>query len=163
MDTKHLLALLTTGITLATACGGSQAVRLNESGELPGTRWQGTVSSPPMLEGAVEMSGTAWMAEAEGDGTTQVQLSIRNAAPGGVHPWQVRRGQCGSDGGIFGDRTVYEPLEVDDEGRATASARVNEPLPESGQYSVVILASVRNQDLMVACANLAPPVASGFR
>lgn len=162
MHTKSIAALLT--VALALACGGNQAVRLNESSELPGTRWQGAVSSPPTLDGAVEMSGTAWMAEAEGsDSTTHVQVSIRNAAPGGVHPWQVRRGQCGSNWGVFGDSTAYQPLEVGNDGHASASVMVNEPLPEDGEHSVAILASPRNQDLIVACANLAPPVAGGFR
>ena len=164
MNKKHRTALVTCILTLSIACGGNQAVRLNESGELPGTRWQGTVSTPPNLEGAVEMSGTAWMAQAEeGDSTTRVQVSIRNAAPGGVHPWQVRRGQCGSNGSVFGDSARYEPLEVSDDGRATASVVVDAPLPESGDYSVTILASPTNRDLVVACANLAPPVAAGFR
>jgi hypothetical protein len=163
MDTKQLTAFLAI-VALAAACGGNQAVRLNESSDVRGTRWQGTVSTPPTLEGAVEIGGTAWMAEAEGsDSTTYVQVSIQNAAPGGVHPWHVHRGQCGSGWGVFGDSTAYEPLEVGDDGRASASAVVDEPLPESGEHSVTILASPRNPDLIVACANLAPPVAGGFR
>ena len=162
MDTKHFAAFLT--LALAVACGGNQAVRLDESNELPGTRWQGTVSSPPTLDGAVEMTGSAWMAEAEeSDSATYVQVSISNAAPGGVHPWQVRRGQCGSDRGVFGESAAYEPLEVEDDGRASATAMIDEPLPERGEHSIAILASERNQDLIVACANLAPPVAGGFR
>jgi hypothetical protein len=163
MDTKHLTAILPI-LALATACGGSQAVRLNESSDVRGTRWQGTVSTPPTLEGAVEIGGTAWMAEAEGsDSRTQVEVAIQNAAPGGVHPWHVRRGQCGSGWEVFGDSTAYEPLEVGNDGRATASAILDEPLPASGEHSVTILASPRNPDLIVGCANLAPPVAGGFR
>lgn len=162
MNTKHVAAFLALGLALA--CGGNQAVRMNESSDLPGTRWQGTVSSPPNLDGAVEMSGTAWMAEAEGsDGTTQVRVSISNAAPGGVHPWAVRHGQCGSDRAVFGESASYEPMEVEDNGRATASAMVNEPLPAGGEHSVAIMASPTNRELIVACANLAPPVSAGFR
>lgn len=162
MDTKHAVVSLTLGLALA--CGGNQAVRLSETDDLPAARWQGTVSSPPTLDGAVEMAGTAWMAEAEeADSATQVTVSIRNATPGGVHPWEVRRGQCGSGRGSFGDSATFEPLEVGDDGRASASVMVSEPLPDSGEHSVAILASPSNMDLIVACANLAPPVASGFR
>jgi hypothetical protein len=162
METRHGAAFLS--LIFALACGGNQAVQLNQSDDLPGNRWQGTVSSPPTLDGVVEMNGTAWMAEAEeGDTTTVVQVAIQNAAPGGLHPWEVRRGQCGTDWGVLGDSTAYEPLEVSNQGRASASATVSEPLPDTGEYSVAILASPSNEDLIVACANLAPPVAGGFR
>lgn len=137
---------------------------MGQSDDLPGNRWQGTVSSPPTLEGVVEMTGTAWMAEGEeSDNTTVVQVAIQNATPGGVHPWEARRGRCGSSWGVLGDSTAYERLEVSNQGRASASATVNEPFPETGEYSVAILASPSNRELVVACANLAPPVAGGFR
>ena len=162
MDTRHVTPLVC--LVLAVACGGNQAVRISQSEERPGTRWQGTVSSPPDLDGVVEMTGTAWMAAAqEGDDATFVEVTIRNAAPGGVHPWEVRRGQCGTNWGVFGDPTAYEPLEVENDGRASASATVNEPFPRTGEHSVAILASPTNKELIVACANLAPPVSGGFR
>ena len=162
MDTKHVTPLVC--LALAVACGGNQAVRISQSEERPGTQWQGTVSSPPDLDGVVEMTGTAWMAEAqEGDSATVVEVAIQNAAPGGVHPWEVRRGQCGSGRAAFGESASYEPMEVENDGRASSSATVNEPFPQTGEYSVAILASPSNRDLIVACANLAPPVSGGFR
>lgn len=162
MRTRHAAALPI--LLVALACGGSQAVRLSQSDELPGDRWQGTVSSPPTLAGVVQMNGTAWMAAAEeADSATYVQVAIENAAPGGVHPWEVRRGACGSNWGMLGDSAAYEPLEVENNGRASASATLGEPVPRSGEYSVAILASSTNEELIVACANLAPPVAGGFR
>jgi hypothetical protein len=110
------------------------------------------------------MNGTAWMAEAEeADSATVVQVAIQNAAPGGLHPWEVRRGQCGANRGVLGESAAYEPLEVGNDGRASAQVMVDEPLPNSGEHSVAILASTTNRDLIVACANLAPPVAGGFR
>lgn len=140
------------------ACGGNQAVQLNEASEVPTTRWHATMNTPPTLAGAVQMTGTAWMAEAQ-DTTTRVQISLENAAPGGHHPWMVQRGRCGADRGLFGDASSYEPLAVDDDGTASASAIVRERVPTSGTYSVAVLASPSNQDLVVACGNLAPPVA----
>ena len=35
-------------------------------------------------------------------GNTTVSLDLANATPGGLHPWQLHRGQCGSDDGIVG-------------------------------------------------------------
>ena len=140
------------------ACSFGQAVQLNESGELPQTRWQGTLNSPPNLEGAVQMQGMAWMAASEDDNTTQVQVQVANATPGGVHPWEVRVGRCGTDRGVFGSGEDYEDLEVGSNGEATASAVVERALPRSGEYSVSVLASPNNRDLVVACGNLAPPI-----
>lgn len=140
------------------SCSVGQAVRLNESGDLPASRWQASVTSPPNLEGAVEMVGTAWMADGENGNTTQVAIQIENAAPGGVHPWEIRVGRCGVDRGVFGSSEDYEHLEVGGDGEAAAEATVEQRLPRTGEYSVSILASPTNRELVVACGNLAPPI-----
>lgn len=144
-------------IVLLSACGGQQAVQLSES-DIPTQRWTATMTSPPDLAGAVQMDGSAWMA-ADGD-NTQVQVSIQNATPGGTHPWQVQRGRCGTERGVFGSAEAYDPLEIGRDGRGTATAIVEEPVPSTGDYSIAVMASQTNRSLIVACGNLAPPIAA---
>lgn len=157
MNMRRAAAL--TAITLVPACSIGQAVQMGDSGALPSSRWQAAMSSPPSLDGAVEMAGMAWMANGEQANTTRIEIEIENAAPGGEHPWEVRQGRCGSDRGLFGSSGDYEPLEVGGDGRATASATVQQVLPSSGDYSVSVFAAPTNRDLVVACGNLAPPIA----
>ena len=55
---------------------------------------------------------------------TNVALVLANASPGGMHPWQLHRGQCGTDDGVFGSASDYKTLKVDEQGRASGSATV---------------------------------------
>jgi hypothetical protein len=155
MKTKHIV-LAAAGLTLA--CFGGPSVEIDETPEIPATRWQGAITSPPNLQGAVQMAGTAWMATGEENNETRVHVEIANAAPGGTHPWEVQRGRCGADGDLFGSPDDYEPIEIDDDGQATVTVELAESLPRDGDYSVEVLASTSNRELVVACANLAPPI-----
>lgn len=147
-----------TALSLLLACGGgNEAVRL-EPGTDDANRWRATMDSPPQLSGAVQIDGNAWMADGD-DGGTRVHIQIENAAPGGIHPWLVQRGRCGADLGLFGAASDYQALEVGGDGTASATTVVQEPFPEDGTFSVLILASPTNRDLVIACGNLAPPVA----
>jgi hypothetical protein len=78
--------------------------------------------------------------------TTYVNLNVANASPGGLHPWEAHLGQCGTGmgDGVFGPSAAYKPLRVDSDGRATGTATVRLPTPESGRYFVVVHASVAN-------------------
>lgn len=167
MSPTSASARRTAGLTLsaailvvATSCGifgGDPAVRVDPEGGQGAERWQATLSSPRRLAGAVDISGTAWMGPGDEQGTTRASVRIRNAAPGGVHPWEVHRGRCGSDAGVLGAQEHYTPLRVDDEGRAEATAELPIRPPGEGDYFVVLYASPNNRDLAVACGNLAPP------
>jgi hypothetical protein len=140
------------------SCGGRQPVEINRSAQLIATRWNGTLSTPAQLAGAIQIRGQAWMgADDENASETRAQAEISNAAPGGEHPWHVHRGRCGADQGIFGPADAYEPLEVDGEGRARATAELSVPLPRSGSFFVNVHASRQNMSTIVACGNLAPP------
>jgi hypothetical protein len=135
----------------------SQAVEVSASDLNLNTRWHGTLASPASLAGAVQMSGTATMVPGNDARTTRVSLDLANAAPGGVHPWGLHRGQCDYDEGLVGERSSYRNVVVDRDGRASAAADVPLHTPTSGRYSVRVRASAVNSDLVVACANLAPP------
>jgi hypothetical protein len=155
MNTKHILLA---AAALSSACFGGPAVEIDQDPEIPATRWQGPVMTPPNLAGAVQINGTAWMAAGSNANETRVRVEIENAAPGGTHPWRVQRGRCGSTGIAFGNPSDLDPIEVDDDGRAAITANVPVALPRDGDYSIAILASPTNRDLVVACGNLAPPV-----
>jgi hypothetical protein len=120
-------------------------------------RWHGTLTSPSSLAGAVQMTGQISMAPAETAGNTHVVLLLANASPGGLHPWQVRRGQCGMDEGVFGTPENYNALKVDDGGRSSVTANVPLAMPSDGRYFVSVGASEANASTIVACGNLASP------
>lgn len=151
------LASVTLLVAACNPLSRGPAVRLSEEGAERSQRWQADISSPQSLTGAVQMDGSAWMGPGENEGATEVSIEIENAAPGGVHPWEVHRGRCGSDEGLLGERDSYQALRIEDDGTASATADLSTPLPESGAYYVAIFASATNRDLMVACGNLAPP------
>ena len=120
-------------------------------------RWSGTLVSPAALAGAVQMQGSAAMTPGSDGGNTRVSVDLSNASPGGVHPWQLRRGQCGMDDGVFGGTDAYRSLTVDAQGRASSSVTVPLVMPTEGRYYVSVAASAANPETIVACGNLAPP------
>ena len=120
-------------------------------------RWHGTLTSPSNLAGAVQMTGQISMTPASNAGNTNVALLLANASPGGMHPWQLHRGQCGTDDGVFGSASDYKTLKIDEQGRASASANVPVVMPSDGRYFVSVGASEANAATIVACGNLASP------
>ncbi|HEY3011757.1 MAG TPA: hypothetical protein VGJ36_03340 [Gemmatimonadales bacterium] len=150
-------ALILSAFALA-SCGGRQAVEINPDAQSVATRWNGTLSAPPELAGVSDIRGQAWMtADPKNADQSRAHVEISNAVPGGLHPWHVHRGKCGSDQGILGPADGYKPLKVESNGRASADAVIPVPLPKSGDFSVNVHASSRNLATIVACGNLAPP------
>jgi hypothetical protein len=86
-----------------------------------------------------------------------VVLDLANATPGGLHPWQLHRGQCDADEGVFGNAESYQAAKVGKDGRATSSANVAFDTPTAGSYFVIVRASAANDARTVACGNLVPP------
>jgi hypothetical protein len=122
------------------------------------SRWRASLVSPAALAGAVQIKGSGSMQPTgkNGEGTL-LSVSISNATPGGVHPWQVRRGQCGADEGAFSSGAHYQPVKVGDDGRGEAGITVPGATPEVGEFFVTVAASAANPETVVACGNLAPP------
>ena len=120
-------------------------------------RWNAALASPAALAGAVQMNGTASMQPASDDGKTDFSLRVSNATPGGLHPWQVHRGQCGMDDGVFGPADAYRAVKIGDDGRGETGATIEERTPTLGNYFVVVYASAANPGTVVACGNLAAP------
>jgi len=137
--------------------GRSQAVEVSSSDANLNTRWHGTLASPANLAGVVQVSGTATMVPGGDAQSTRVSLELANASPGGEHPWGLHRGQCDRDEGLVGDRSSYKNVKVGSDGKAGATANVAIHTPTSGRYAVRVTASPTNTDMIIACANLAPP------
>ena len=140
------------------ACGGGHPVELTPDAQSVATRWNGTLSTPPELEGVADLRGTAWMGgDTKDSGQTRAHVDIANAVPKGRHPWHVHRGQWGQDQGVFGPADANKPLEVADNGKASETAILPVALPRNGSFFVNVHASSRNMGTIIACGNLAPP------
>jgi hypothetical protein len=147
------------GLLLLAACGGHRQLEMDPEGELVASRWNATLSTPAALAGAMQVRGRGWWGAQRGEPTrSQAHVEITNAVPGGDHPWHVHQGQCGSNGPIVGSADAYRSLEVDKDGKASATADLALPMPRTGQYHVNVHASANNLGTIIACGNLAPPV-----
>jgi hypothetical protein len=157
---NHRLLLLAVSALALSSCNPfrhEQAVEVSTKDENLNSRWHATLATPAELAGAVQMNGSASMAPATKSGNTTVSLDLANATPGGLHPWQLHRGQCGSDDGVVGSVAAYPAAKVGRDGHATASADLPLTTPTSGSYFVIVQASAANNAMTVACGNLAPP------
>jgi hypothetical protein len=157
---NHRLFLLAVSAFALASCNPfrhDQAVQVSTKDENLNSRWHANLATPANLAGAVQMNGSASMAPASKTGNTTVSLDLANATPGGLHPWQLHRGQCGSDDGVVGSVAAYPAAKVGRDGRATASANLPLSTPTAGSYFVIVRASVANDAVTVACGNLAPP------
>ncbi|HET7460404.1 MAG TPA: hypothetical protein VFJ82_04115 [Longimicrobium sp.] len=153
---SRALVLAALSLGACDALRGKPDVEVSAGDANLNTRWHATLASPRSLAGAVQMSGEATMAPTA-DGRTTVALALANATAGGLHPWQLHRGQCGADRGVLGAAAAYAPLRVGGDGRATASATLPIATPADGPYFVSVQASSGNPGTVVACGNLAPP------
>jgi hypothetical protein len=152
-----IVARLLLSVLAVTACG-HRAVEIDPKAQPVGNRWNATLATPAGLSGAIQVTGTAWMAPNEKDpSTTRAHVTIANASPGGLHPWHVHRGQCGADQGIVGPPDTYHPLKVGGNGEAEDDVILAMPLPKEGAYFVNVHASAANMNTIMACGNLAPP------
>ncbi len=148
--------------TLATAgCNPfhKNANEIKRSDVPVGERWNATLATPSGLAGAVQVRGSGYLARGDSPSSnSKAVIHVSNATPGGIHPWQVRNGQCGNDSPIVGDQSSYPNLKIDNDGTAQGSANLNIPFPTSGDYSLQVMASASNMGTVIACGNLAPPV-----
>lgn len=123
-----------------------------------GERWNAILATPSGLAGALQIKGNGYLARGDSPNTSKAVIHTSNATQGGVHPWQLRAGQCGTDSPVVGDASAYPDLKVDKDGTAQGGADLNIAFPTSGDYSLVVLASPTNTGTVIACGNLAPPV-----
>ena len=158
----YRFASVTLCLLATTACNPfhrSQAVQVSAEDATLNTAWHANLASPASLAGVVQMSGSASMAPDANGGRTIVTIDLANASPGGLHPWEAHRGQCGAgmDHGVFGPSDAYKAIEVGSDGRASETATVRLQTPSAGGHFVVVYASQANSRMVVACGNLAAP------
>lgn len=158
ITTRIALLAVTAAAVGGSACHSSKpTTALNPKDAARRHEWTGSLFTPADLAGAMQVRGTAvWLQD--GNAASRVTVTISNATPGGLHPWHIHRGRCGDNGPIVGDASAYKPLAVDDKGNASASARLNIAMPESGDYYVNVHALATNMGTIISCANLAAPV-----
>jgi hypothetical protein len=158
MNTRRSLVVFLSLFALA-ACNPFHKQPVSEVRRDPNlnSRWRASLVSPAALVGAVQMRGAASMQPAAIGQATLISVSLSNATPGGVHPWQLRRGHCGADEGAFNAGATYQPLKIGDDGRGVAGTTVAEITPEIGDFFVTVSASAANPETVVACGNFAPP------
>ena len=157
---SHSLLIFAVSAFALASCNpfrSQSAVQVSTKDENLNSRWHANLATPAELAGAVQMKGSASMAPGTKTGNTTISLALANATPGGVHPWQLHFGQCGSDQGVFGNADAYHAAKVGSDGRATSSASVPIETPTTGSYFVIVRASAANNAVTVACGNLAPP------
>jgi hypothetical protein len=159
-----LHAIVATGALALVACNPFRSpmkqapvVQVTTRDANANARWHGTLTSPSNLAGAVQMTGSIAMTPGDNANKTNVALVLANASPGGMHPWQLHRGQCGMDEGVFGATSDYKTLKVDEQGRASGSATIGAAMPSDGRFFVSVGASDANATTIVACGNLASP------
>lgn len=160
MFTNRFLTIMLCAFS-ATACNpfhSGQAVEVSARDATLNSTWHATLASPGTLAGVVQMNGAASMAPDPDGSRTVINVSLANASPGGLHPWEAHQGQCspGPDYGVFGLSSAYERMKVGSDGRASGKATVPMRMPRSGNYFLVVYASEANSRI-VACGNLAPP------
>jgi len=157
MNTRHALVL--TSLFAVAACNPFHREPVSEvrSDVNENSRWRASLVSPVALAGAVQIKGSGSMQPTTTGEGTLLSVSISNATPGGVHPWQVRRGHCGADQGAYSSEARYQPVKVGDDGRGEAGSTVAGATPEVGDFFVTVYASAANPETVVACGNLAPP------
>lgn len=163
MHAPRLATLAVAALALAAACAPSYAGPAVQPGTQTvdrNTTWYADLASPaPTRMGAREISGSASMVAGARSGSTRVVLELTGAAPGGLHPWEVRRGRCGADEGLLGPSTAYTPVRVHHDGNASAATTLPVQVPTGGSYFVNVLASTADGQV-IACGNLAPPTAA---
>ena len=156
---RSSVAALGCTLLVLAACGGHRRVEIDPEGELVASRWNATIATPAALAGATQVRGRGYWGEQRGEPTrSQAHVDIANAVPGGDHPWHVHEGQCGGNGPIVGPATAYRSLEVNKDGKASATADLPVAMPRTGQYYVDVQTSANNMGTIIACENLAPPV-----
>jgi hypothetical protein len=159
MSTRRLFSIAAASLVLA-ACNPfhhEPVVQVNTGDVNLNSRWHGTLASPARLSGAVQVKGAVTMSPGSSPSTTVVTMNVSNAASGGLHPWEVRGGHCGSPAGVFGSAGDYEPISIDSDGRGSSTATVSQASPTAGAYSAIVYAAPDNPETVIACANLAPP------
>lgn len=84
---------------------------------------------------------------------TAVAITVKDAQPGAMLPWQLNQGACGS-GTMVGSVDTYPPLQVGSDGTGTARATLAVGLDPSQTYHVNIQKSAQDATVVIGCGEL---------
>jgi hypothetical protein len=86
----------------------------------------------------------------------RVTLNLSNAPQNTSLAWHIHQGKCGSNGAVVGPDTMYQPLQTDAQGTATATASITASIREKGDYYADVHSSSDTGSSVSACGNLEP-------
>jgi hypothetical protein len=112
-----------------------------------------TATLVPQAAGGV--AGTATLSGVSAAGQTKAVVTLTGATAGGVHPWHLHAGKCGSNGAIIGPPTAYPAISVGQDGTGKIEATLPFATPVSGSYYVNIHASPADMGTIIACGDFA--------
>lgn len=101
------------------------------------------------------VTGTVAMIPGQQMGTTTVTVSLVGVNPG-TYYWHIHVGSCKNPGTLLGERSQYQPIQVDESGRATVQASLSVPPPSGGNYQVILhkTSDPKDEGHVVACGEL---------
>ena len=120
-----------------------------ESPTKKGEDWKTDLHSTGSMAG---IGGTARAKVA--DGKTSATITVTVLMAGGMHPWGIHVGKCGSGGPMVGYASNYPMLSVGSDGTARSSAMLMVRLEEASDYHVNVRQSASMMENIVACGNL---------
>ena len=88
------------------------------------------------------------------EGGTQVALTVEGGIPGSRYGWEVREGQCGTNGRLLGELTAYTPVLLGDRGVGSSIAILPVKFESGRQYSVNLFADASERTLAIGCGAL---------
>ena len=151
-----------TTLVLAAAIAVSGCVQRSleevDTGTIEVMSWRATLARPATadsLDAPMNIVGSAAVRPAQNPSESQATVMLSNATPNATHPWHIHAGTCGSDGGIVGPATSYQPLVVDASGKAEVSITLPFSTPTQGDYFVNVHKSPTELGTIIACGPLA--------
>ena len=134
---------------------GDPAVQMRNDGDTMASQWNGTLA--PAGSGGATLTGLVTATPGLDGASTYVSVTLASAPVGASYPWQLREGDCASNGGVVGAANAYGPLAVNDQGRASGSATLAVRLSPVARYHVRLGAPPSGGTPAVACADLTAP------
>lgn len=138
---------MASGSTTASGSMGTMG-SMGSMGSMAGS-WRATLAGTPNYT-AISGTGSATV----NGSTTTATAMVMGAPAGGMHPWHVHEGVCGSNGPIVGDPAAYNPLAVGGDGHAMQTATINVALDPAKSYYVNVHLSPAAMGTIVACGPL---------
>lgn len=86
-------------------------------------------------------------------GATRMNVTLTGGSAGGVHPWAIHAGRCGSEGPVVGEEGAYPTLRPNERGNASATATLDVTLDAEAEYHLVLRQS-EEDDTIVGCGDL---------